>query len=416
MERLVERAAHELAPSAGALLRQTAIDSIRAFYEGLGKAAEVGDNIPLHAILLDWVEARSAPTEEEPTGLLPVLATLKRVTWDEVMSSVPPQDALEILRESEGILTDAVIFLGRMEGEALLGDMRRELERAKREIEHLDKSKSNFVSVAAHELKTPLTLIEGYTDMLRSSLGSDDSSHLQPMLSGIYKGIKRLREIIEDMLDVSQIDTGMLTLHMQPVWLRRLLELAEFELEEAIIERKQTLTVDYETIPARPTMADYERLYQVFFKVLSNAIKYTPDGGSITVRGRELPGFVDVMVSDTGIGIAPENLQRIFDKFSSIGDIATHSSGKIKFKGGGPGLGLAIAKGIIEAHGGTIWAESPGYDEEKCPGSTFHIMIPMNAPPPGDHLASIFEADDDDDGGKRPGRAGPDADRHDNFD
>jgi signal transduction histidine kinase len=138
-----------------------------------------------------------------------------------------------------------------------------------------------------------------------------------------------------------------------------------------------------DNIPLQHTFGDAERLLQVLVKVVMNAIKYTSDGGQITISGRELPGFVDLMVQDEGIGIAPRDLQRIFDAFSSIGDVSLHSSGKTKFKGGGPGLGLPIAKGIVEAHGGTIWAQSAGYSETDHPGSTFHIMIPMrNSPPP----------------------------------
>jgi signal transduction histidine kinase len=113
-----------------------------------------------------------------------------------------------------------------------------------------------------------------------------------------------------------------------------------------------------------------------------NAVKYTPDGGKIAVRARDLPGFTDITVEDTGIGIDPSNLPHIFDTFSALGDASLHSSGKTKFKGGGPGLGLPIAKGIIEAHGGTIWAESEGYSEQTYPGSTFHIMIPMHTTTP----------------------------------
>jgi signal transduction histidine kinase len=89
--------------------------------------------------------------------------------------------------------------------------------------------------------------------------------------------------------------------------------------------------------------------------------------------------WVEVIVSDSGIGIDPEHLDRIFEKFYQTGEVALHSTGKTKFKGGGPGLGLAIAKGIIEAHGGKIWAESEGHDEETCPGSRFHVVLPVTS-------------------------------------
>ncbi len=136
--------------------------------------------------------------------------------------------------------------------------------------------------------------------------------------------------------------------------------------------------------------ADPDRLLQVFRNVLTNAIKYTPDGGRISIDGRKLPGFIEIVVRDSGIGINPQDHSIIFDKFTRLGNISLHSSGKTKFKGGGPGLGLHIARGIIEAHGGAIWAESPGYDEEKKPGSTFHIIMPHLSAPPESRLARLL--------------------------
>jgi signal transduction histidine kinase len=125
---------------------------------------------------------------------------------------------------------------------------------------------------------------------------------------------------------------------------------------------------------------------------LYNAIKYTPDGGKIIIDGRRLPGFLEVTVCDTGIGIDPDDIQVIFEKFVRLGNTALHSSSKTNFKGGGPGLGLRIAKGILESHGGTIWVESPGYDEKECPGSTFHLLIPLRTAPPDAKMAKLFSS------------------------
>ena len=185
----------------------------------------------------------------------------------------------------------------------------------------------------------------------------------------------------------------LLKLHYQPVWLHRLVDILQFDFGEKLRQRKLSLEIERDSIATRPTYGDPERLYQVLQKVVSNAVKFTPDGGRIRLHARDLPGFTELVIEDTGIGIAPEDLQRIFEKFSSLGDVALHSSGKTKFKGGGPGLGLAIAKGIIDAHGGTIWAESPGYDEHTLPGSIFHIMVPMRSAPPEDRLAELFTSD-----------------------
>jgi signal transduction histidine kinase len=129
-------------------------------------------------------------------------------------------------------------------------------------------------------------------------------------------------------------------------------------------------------------VGDAELLYKVFYHLVNNAIKYTPDGGRITVTGQvvevpELGGCVEIAVEDTGIGIAPEDRDLIFEKFYRTGEVALHSSGTTSFKGGGPGLGLAIARGIVLAHQGHIWAESPGCNEETCPGSRFVVQLPL---------------------------------------
>ncbi len=385
---LIEAASAAL--STDETLRSNVVEAVVTFYEALYHAALVDSLVPVNAILIDWVEARSAPTEGEPVGLMPVLATLKRVVWDQMRRRADPVEALDLLVASDAIFSSASNFLSSLEAEAFLNDMRRELEKAQTHVEQIDKSKTDFIAVAAHELKTPLTLIEGYTNMLKADLNAEQHPHESLMLSGISSGTGRLKEIIDDMIDVSLIDMHTLGLHFQPVWLHALLQMVEFELADPIRQRKLQLVIQQEAVRDKPTYGDPERLHQVFQKVVYNAVKYTPDGGTITVTARELPGFTDVMVCDTGIGIAPENLRRIFDKFSSMTNVSLHSSGKIKFRGAGPGLGLAIAKGIIEAHGGSIWAESPGFDEHTMPGSTFHIMVPMRDAPPDSEMSVLF--------------------------
>ncbi|MBC7814697.1 MAG: HAMP domain-containing histidine kinase, partial [Burkholderiales bacterium] len=279
-----------------------------------------------------------------------------------------------------------------LEADALLSDMRRQLHEARLHVQRLDKSKSDFIAVAAHELKTPLTVIEGYTGiMLNDASLTTTVPQVLPILEGIDGGVKRLREIIADIIDVSLIELDMLQLRFQPVWLQQLLDGLENSLRGLMERRSLEFVIQRDMIPASPTYADPERLLQVLQKVIMNAMKYTPDGGIIVISSRELPGFTDLTVTDTGIGIDPANLGRIFDTFSALGDVSLHSSGKTKFKGGGPGLGLPIAKGMIEAHGGTIWAQSPGFDEKTCPGSTFHIMIPMRDGPPNELTADPFD-------------------------
>jgi signal transduction histidine kinase len=133
--------------------------------------------------------------------------------------------------------------------------------------------------------------------------------------------------------------------------------------------------------------ADEQRLVQAFGQLMSNAIKYTPDGGKIEISARPLPPEdnlptpqIEVVFADSGIGIDPQYHVLIFDKFYRIGSASQHSTSTTKFMGAGPGLGLPIAKGVVERHGGKIWVESAGCDMEKLPGSRFHVILPIKPP------------------------------------
>jgi signal transduction histidine kinase len=179
------------------------------------------------------------------------------------------------------------------------------------------------------------------------------------------------------MFDVCQLDTQTMSLSRSPTPLNALVKMVASKWEKALAERNQTLVIEgLQDLPS--VIGDGERLKQVFTHLIQNAIKYTPDGGEIRIMGHlQDEETIKIVVADTGIGIAPDDLEHIFDKFYRVGDTLLHSTGKTKFKGAGPGLGLAIARGIVEGHGGRIWAESPGHDEETCPGSEFHIVLPV---------------------------------------
>ncbi|MEO8607682.1 MAG: HAMP domain-containing sensor histidine kinase [Chloroflexota bacterium] len=367
-------------------LKIQVVTTVETFYTSLIKTCLENSILPLNSILRDWVKSRSGPTETQSASLVPLLATLKSVVWNQIQEACPADQAVFLLTEIDGIFTEAVIFLSGIESEALIEDMRSRLHKAQAHVKRLDKSKSNFIAVAAHELRTPLTLVEGYADMVANSQSMTEDAQLPLLMEGISSGTKRLREIINDLIDVSLLDLKLMELHFQPVWLLQVLNAAERSVSKLLVNRSVELVIERQTIPVNPTFADPDRLLQAAQKVLMNAVKYTPDGGKIAVRARDLPGFTDITVEDTGIGIDPSNLPHIFDSFSALGDASLHSSGKTKFKGGGPGLGLPIAKGIIEAHGGTIWAESEGYNEQTYPGSIFHIMIPMYTTTPDDMI------------------------------
>ncbi len=369
--------------------RAQVVQTVEAFFGSLQKTVESQDQTPLNERMEDWVAGRSAPTESELASLVPVLISIKQANYEQIRLLCSPDEAINYVIELDDIYSRAINYLSKRETDVLIGDMRAQLRQAQAQLERLDKSKSDFVAVAAHELRTPITLVEGYANMMRLALGDvvNDPS-VGPMVDGVESGIKRLREIIRDMLDVSIISLDMIELHLQPTWLHQIIDAVERNTSHQLTERDLELVIDRDTIPRQPIYADPERLIQVFQKIVSNAIKYTPDGGIITVEARELTGFTDITVIDNGIGISANDLNHIFGMFSSLGDSALHSSGKTKFRGGGPGLGLFISKGIIEAHGGNIWVESPGYDEVNCPGSAFHVVIPMRSAPQDDKIGS----------------------------
>jgi signal transduction histidine kinase len=269
------------------------------------------------------------------------------------------------------------------------------MQEAHAKLERIDRTKSDFISIASHELRTPLTVLSGYSQMLMDDSTFSENAYYAKVIAGIYDGTSRLHEIVDSMLDVAKIDTRALELQSEPVQLHIVLESICQGFSKAFQERNLILDLDeFSELPA--VQGDPEALKKVFSHLIMNAIKYTPDGGKISISGFDVesgnkrypPGGVEVVISDTGIGIDPRFKDLIFTKFYQTGELALHSSGKTKFKGGGPGLGLAIVRGIVQAHGGRVWADSPGYDEEKNPGSHFHVILPINAEgrvtPPGE--------------------------------
>jgi len=371
----VERISRELASGEG--VRIGFAEQLERFYELLERSVMTGETAWLDPILYDWGHAPTETNLEEGDYFVSfVLNRMITLTIEVARAKLNKKEALELLTVVIPIFTQSLSIVIRYEMETRVAHISYDLNKTQEKLQELDRNKSNFISVAAHELKTPLTLIEGYTTMLVDMADQSDVSPISGLLKGVNTGILRMRQIIDDMIDVSLIDNNLLTLNYQPVWISHLLNLLNNELKKPVASRKQTLIVNKFDGSDLMIYGDSERLYQALYNVASNAIKYTPDGGTITITGRLLPGFVEVIIADTGIGIAAEHQATVFEKFGHLGSTYLHSSGKTKFKGGGPGLGLPITRGIIEAHGGTIWVESEGYDEEELKGSTFHILLP----------------------------------------
>jgi signal transduction histidine kinase len=255
-------------------------------------------------------------------------------------------------------------------------------------LERLDGVKSDFITIASHELRTPLTQVQGYSDLLKEMAERRvlDPNETADITQNLSKASQRMADIITAMLEVSQVDVDTLDLTYGETNLSMVIKLAVEPYAEAIRNRKQVLVgKGLSNLPL--IHGDLKRLVQVFQNLITNAVKFTPDGGKIEITGQVYdkdnegnPLSVRVSISDNGIGIDEKHHELIFEKFYRVGAVELHSSGTTKFKGAGPGLGLPLARGIIVGHGGRIWVESKGYDENKRYGSTFHVVLPVKPP------------------------------------
>jgi hypothetical protein len=261
----------------------------------------------------------------------------------------------------------------------------RELEAANAELQRIDKMKSDFIALAGHELRTPLTSIYGYTQMLLYSPDitgdPEEEGSSRNMLTRICDAVQRLNQVFDEIRNVSLIDANRLELAWETVMIEPLAFRAVDNLQD--VGPPRTLEFVYDGLGDLPMIeGDSQRIYHALWSIISNAIKYTPDGGTITTSGHYIQneGMVHLSVKDTGVGIPQGELEHIFERFYVLEDTQLHHTSKTALKGGGLGLGLTVTRGIIEAHGGRVWAESEGYDEEQLPGSTFHILLPVRRP------------------------------------
>jgi signal transduction histidine kinase len=287
---------------------------------------------------------------------------------------------VEILRiENERLYQETQQFNRQLEQK--VQERTQELRKAYARLERMDKTKSDFITIASHELRTPLTILNVHNQILLFDETIQANASLLKRVNGVQNGANRMEEVVEAMLDVAKIDSQALALQLALLNLPILIRMVVQKFRAALDQR--ALTLEIAPMRGLPEIeADSEALEKVFYHLIINAIKYTPDGGQIRIDGRlqntphQLPA-VEIVVADQGIGIAPDVQELIFEKFYQTGEVMLHSSGKTTFKGGGSGLGLAIAKGIVGAHHGRIWVESPGYDELACPGSAFHLVLPV---------------------------------------
>ena len=245
----------------------------------------------------------------------------------------------------------------------------REIEDKSRQIEAANRHKSEFLANMSHELRTPLNAIIGFSEVLGERLFGELNEKQAEYTDDILTSGRHLLSLINEILDLSKVEAG-----------RMELELATFDLPLAIDnartfvrERatKHGINLDV-TVDERlgDFVGDERKIKQILLNLLSNAVKFTPEGGRIGIHARQVDGSVEISVSDTGIGIAPEDQPKIFEEFRQVGGDYAH-------KTEGTGLGLTLAKKFVELHGGKIWVES-----EVGKGSTFSFTLPERSSPP----------------------------------
>jgi signal transduction histidine kinase len=248
--------------------------------------------------------------------------------------------------------------------EALREALDRERANAAR-LEALDQAKDDFVATVSHELRTPLTSMNGYLELLLDGDAGPVPVHQQRMLQTMARNAARLRALIEDLLLVNRMDAGNLHLDLEPISLATLVERAVSGVTGLAEARSQRIEVGIDA-DIGPVLADATHLERATHALLTNAVKFSPDGAAIRVRGSRQANQVELAVVDEGVGIDAEDLPRLFDRF-----FRTHQATRAAVQGAG--LGLTIARRIVEEHGGTISVCSkPDH------GSTFRIRLPVS--------------------------------------
>jgi len=256
------------------------------------------------------------------------------------------------------------VFRARQVLETKVKNRTQELASALTEVENISKTKSDFISAVSHELRTPLTSIKGYASILMAGKLGDIPDKVKERLGKINTHSDNLVKLINDLLDISRIESGKVEMNFGLCNLRNIVENIQDLLAPQLKEKE--IQLDVKLSPATPeTMMDRSQVERVFINLLSNAIKFTPPGGTISITSASDKEVITTEISDTGIGISQEDISRLFDEFYRV-------ENKINQNVKGTGLGLALVKKIVEAHEGSIWITS-----EINEGTTFHFTLPI---------------------------------------
>ena len=242
------------------------------------------------------------------------------------------------------------------------------LLQAQEAAERANRVKSQFLASMSHELRTPLNAILGFSELLSDdSTGRFDEATRRRFLDQIHSSGVHLLQLINDILDLSKVEAGQMELQLQPIEVGSLIDEARATVEP--LAKSKAISLNVEPGRELQLIADPAKVRQMLLNLLSNAIKFTPDGGRIQIRGRHVDSWVEIAVSDTGIGIAPEDLGRLFTEFQQV------DAGPARQQEG-TGLGLALTRRFAELHGGQVSVESA-----LGKGSTFTLRLPLEAKP-----------------------------------
>jgi PAS domain S-box-containing protein len=301
---------------------------------------------------------KSAPYFGMPAGHLPVrsyLAVPVKGVYGDVLGG------LFFGHSQTGVFTNQHQQLA--EGISAWASVALENSRLYVEAQEANRMKDEFLAVLSHELRTPLNAIVGYARLLRGGILSAEKASRG--LETLERNASWLTQIVEDVLDVSRIVSGKIRLNVQPVELPLTVDNAVATVQPAADAKGVALQTVVDPAVG-PVSGDPDRLQQVVWNLLNNAVKFTPKGGSVQVRLHRLNAHVEILVSDTGVGIRPDFLPYVFERFRQAEAGTTR-------KTGGLGLGLAIVRHIVEMHGGTVHASSAGEGQ----GATFQVRLPL---------------------------------------
>jgi PAS domain S-box-containing protein len=285
-----------------------------------------------------------------------LLQTVHPIPWPEIRDTLEREgqwlgELVHHTRDGRDVMVESRKKLAVIDGQQLVMESNRDITERKR----LERMQREFVALAAHELKTPLTSLKGFAQLLQRGVQTRSA------LETIVNQVNRLDRLVSDLLDISRLDTGRLELRRGTVNLVTLMQQILSEAQASTNRHRLRLDA-----PSDPVIGEWDedRLTQSFQNLLSNAIKYSPDGGPIEVTIRPRDHQVVVSIRDHGLGVSAEDLPRIFQRFQRL-DAAKDAAG-------GLGLGLSITHALIAAHGGRVWAESPGEGQ----GTTFQVALP----------------------------------------